>query len=208
VVIYNITDSSSSNAGSSRVPACSRLAGVSAVSTAEGMGEQAVTQNRHKGHHKSCWSPHKTATWGWEAAGSWTPQCLSAWRPTCEWPYQSQPPSRRTTWIRGKERAGGQEAWSRSWDLRMKRRRVRVRVGKGGKVREGRKWGKQREGTFGTMTGRRSAMDLVYGDACSPRSSWLRRTHSCRTTAATENLVWAIAEGHVERLVLYDGTWA
>jgi hypothetical protein len=57
-------------------------------------------------------------------------------RAPCEWPYRSQPPSQRTTWIRGKEREGGWEAGSRSWGLRMKRRRVRVYAGKGGKVRE------------------------------------------------------------------------
>jgi hypothetical protein len=49
-------------------------------------------------------------------------------------------------------------------------------------------------------------MDLVYGDACPPQSCWLRRARSCRATAATETLVSVIAEGQVERLILYDGT--
>jgi hypothetical protein len=49
-------------------------------------------------------------------------------------------------------------------------------------------------------------MDLVYGDTCLSRSCWLRRARSCRATAATETLVSAIAEGQIERLVLYDGT--
>jgi hypothetical protein len=40
----------------------------------------------------------------------------------------------------------------------------------------------------------RSAMDLVYGDACPPRLCWLRCAPSCRATAATETLVSAIAE--------------
>ena len=53
---------------------------------------------------------------------------------------------------------------------------------------------------------RRSAMELVYGDTCPPQLCWLRRARSCRATAATETLVSAIAEGQVERLVLYDGT--
>jgi hypothetical protein len=53
---------------------------------------------------------------------------------------------------------------------------------------------------------RRSAMDLVYGDACPPRLCWLRRARSCGATAATETLVSAIAEGQVDWMFLYDGT--
>jgi hypothetical protein len=41
----------------------------------------------------------------------------------------------------------------------------------------------------------RSAMDLVYGDACPPRSCWLRHARSCRATIATETLVSAIMKG-------------
>jgi hypothetical protein len=52
----------------------------------------------------------------------------------------------------------------------------------------------------------RSAMDLVYGDACPPRLCWLCRARSCRATVATKTLVSTIAEGQVEWLFLYDGT--
>jgi hypothetical protein len=78
--------------------------------------------------------------------------------------------------------------------------------GKEVRLWEGRKLGKRMEGTSVTMMGRRSTMDLIYGDACLPRSCWLHLARSCHATAATETLVSAIAEGQVERLVLYDGT--
>jgi hypothetical protein len=44
------------------------------------------------------------------------------------------------------------------------------------------------------MLFRRSAMDLVYGDACPSRLCWLHCARSCRATATTETLVSAIVE--------------
>jgi hypothetical protein len=56
------------------------------------------------------------------------------------------------------------------------------------------------------MLFRRSAMDLVYGDACPSRLCWLRCARSCRATDTTETLVSAIAERPGRAVVFIDGT--
>jgi hypothetical protein len=58
------------------------------------------------------------------------------------------------------------------------------------------------------MKGRHLWNDDGGGDLpwISSMGTLVRRARSCRATAANETLVSAIAEGQVERLVLYDGT--
>jgi hypothetical protein len=88
----------------------------------------------------------------------------------------------------------------------MKRRRARVRAGKGGNVRGGKKmretkgrhlWNDEGEAIYhgSRLWGCLSAVVVLASPA-----------RSCRATVATETLVSAIAEGHIERLILYDGT--